>query len=141
MLPPSGNPFKCHGEVLYFQPMIPPKRFDIFPPDWGMFRKSRRVLIFLLIELRARKELLWWEKQLYLYLFWYASNGIGQRSTGTVSISLSADAHINVQEVHCSNWCLRLLTFTQEHRGHFFTAFGLFFVIKMAPTTTRMKYG
>ena len=29
------------------QPMIPPKRFDIFPPDWGMPRRSRRVLIFL----------------------------------------------------------------------------------------------
>ena len=26
-------PFKCHEEVLYLQPMIPPnKRFDIFPP-------------------------------------------------------------------------------------------------------------
>ena len=22
---PSGNPFKCHEEVLYLQPMIPPK--------------------------------------------------------------------------------------------------------------------
>ena len=30
--PRSGNPFKfkCHEEVLYLQPMIPPKRFDIF---------------------------------------------------------------------------------------------------------------
>ena len=28
--------------------MIPPKRFDIFPPDWGMLRRSRRLLIFLL---------------------------------------------------------------------------------------------
>ena len=28
---PSGNPFKCHKEVLYLQPMIPPKRFDILP--------------------------------------------------------------------------------------------------------------
>ena len=29
----SGNPFKCHEEVLYFQLLlIPPKRFDIFPP-------------------------------------------------------------------------------------------------------------
>ena len=27
--------------------MIPPIRFDIFPPDWGMLRRSRRVLIFL----------------------------------------------------------------------------------------------
>ena len=26
------NPFKCHEEVLYLQPMIPPKRFDIFSP-------------------------------------------------------------------------------------------------------------
>ena len=29
--------------------MIPPsKRFDIFPPDWGMLRKSRCLQIFLL---------------------------------------------------------------------------------------------
>ena len=27
--------------------MIPPKRSGIFPPDWEMLRKSRRVLIFL----------------------------------------------------------------------------------------------
>ena len=33
--------------VLSLQPMIPPKRFDIFPPDWGMLRRSRHVLIFL----------------------------------------------------------------------------------------------
>ena len=32
MLFPSGNPFKCHEEVLCLQPMIPPKRFDIFSP-------------------------------------------------------------------------------------------------------------
>ena len=31
MLFPSGNPFKCHEEVLYLQPLIPTKRFDIFP--------------------------------------------------------------------------------------------------------------
>ena len=32
MLFPSGNPFKCHEEdVLYLQPLIPPKRFDISP--------------------------------------------------------------------------------------------------------------
>ena len=34
-------------EVLYLQPIIPPKHFDIFPPDWGTIRRSRRVLIFL----------------------------------------------------------------------------------------------
>ena len=32
---------------LYLKPMIPPKRFDVFPPDWGMLRRSRRVQIFL----------------------------------------------------------------------------------------------
>ena len=31
----NGNPFKCHEEVLYLQPMIPPKRFDIFSPITG----------------------------------------------------------------------------------------------------------
>ena len=31
LLFPSGNPFKCHEEVLYLQPLIPPKRFDVFP--------------------------------------------------------------------------------------------------------------
>ena len=32
MLFPSGNAFKCHEEVLYLQPLIRPKRFDIFSP-------------------------------------------------------------------------------------------------------------
>ena len=41
------NTFKCHEEVLYLQPMIPPKRFDIFSLDWEMSRRSRRVVIFL----------------------------------------------------------------------------------------------
>ena len=41
MLSASGNLFKCHEEVLSLQPVIPPKRFDIFPPDWGMPRRSR----------------------------------------------------------------------------------------------------
>ena len=35
MLLPSGNPFKCHEEVLYFQLLIPPKGFDIFFPQTG----------------------------------------------------------------------------------------------------------
>ena len=39
LLLPSGNPFKCH--------MIPPKRFDISPPDWGMLRRSRCIQNFL----------------------------------------------------------------------------------------------
>ena len=32
MLSASGNLFECHEEVLYLQPLIPPKRFDIFSP-------------------------------------------------------------------------------------------------------------
>ena len=40
LLPPSGNPFKCHEDVLNLQPMIPPKCFDMFSPDWGMLRRS-----------------------------------------------------------------------------------------------------
>ena len=43
-----GNPIKCHKERLSLQPlMIPPKRIDIFPPDWGMLRRSTCVHIFL----------------------------------------------------------------------------------------------
>ena len=32
---------------FYLQPMIPPKRFEIFPLDSGMLRRSRCVQIFL----------------------------------------------------------------------------------------------
>ena len=40
MLLPSGNPFKCHEEVLYFQLLlVPPKRFDIFSPRLGDAQK------------------------------------------------------------------------------------------------------
>ena len=28
-----------HEEVLSLQPMIPPERFDIFSPVWGMLRR------------------------------------------------------------------------------------------------------
>ena len=35
MLLPLGNPVKCHEEALSLQPMIPPKRFDIFFPLTG----------------------------------------------------------------------------------------------------------
>ena len=31
----SGNLFEYHEEVSYLQPLIPPKRFDIFPPITG----------------------------------------------------------------------------------------------------------
>ena len=40
MLLPSGNPFECHEEVLSFlQPMIPPKRSDVFPLTEGNAQK------------------------------------------------------------------------------------------------------
>ena len=35
MLFPLRNPFKCHEEVLYLQPLIPPKRLDISPSLTG----------------------------------------------------------------------------------------------------------
>ena len=35
----TGNPFKCHEEVLYFQLLISPKRFDIFSPRLGDAQK------------------------------------------------------------------------------------------------------
>ena len=34
----SRSPFICQADVLSLQSMIPPKRFDIFPPDWGMLK-------------------------------------------------------------------------------------------------------
>ena len=57
MLLPSGNSFKCYEEVLYLQPMIPPRRFDIFSPDWGCsegldaFRFFFEVLVLLIISI------------------------------------------------------------------------------------------
>ena len=33
---------QCHEEVLVLQPTIPPKRFDIFYPDWGDAQKVYR---------------------------------------------------------------------------------------------------
>ena len=42
-----GNPFECHEEVSSLQPMIPSKHFDIFPPHWGMLRRSRCIQFFL----------------------------------------------------------------------------------------------
>ena len=39
MLLPSGNPSKCHEEVLTLQHMIPLKRSDISPPCLGDAQK------------------------------------------------------------------------------------------------------
>ena len=37
----------CHARGLSLQPIISPKRFDIFSPCWGVLRRSRCVQIFL----------------------------------------------------------------------------------------------
>ena len=44
---PSGNPFKCHEEVLFLQPMIPHKRFDFFPLTGGCSEGLRAFRFFL----------------------------------------------------------------------------------------------
>ena len=46
MLFPSGNPFKCHEEVFYLQPLIPPKRFDIFSSLTGECSKGLGAFCF-----------------------------------------------------------------------------------------------
>ena len=44
----STSTLQAHKEFFFvFAAMIPPKRFDISPPDWGTLRRSRRVQIFL----------------------------------------------------------------------------------------------
>ena len=40
-----GTRLNAMNRFLYLQPMIPPKRFDIFPPDWGMLRRSNCIQI------------------------------------------------------------------------------------------------
>ena len=45
-----GEPVQVpHEEVLQPMNMIPPKRFDIFHPDWEMLRRSRCVQIFHIV--------------------------------------------------------------------------------------------
>ena len=46
MLLPSGNPVKSHEEVLSLQPVIPPKRFDIFFPLTGGCSKGLHAFRF-----------------------------------------------------------------------------------------------
>ena len=41
-----GNPIKFHEEVLSLQPMIPPKRYDIFFPLTGGCSEGLDALIF-----------------------------------------------------------------------------------------------
>ena len=37
----------CAEIIIIIIIIIPAKRFDIFPPNWGMLRRFRRVQIFL----------------------------------------------------------------------------------------------
>ena len=58
MLLPSGNPFKCHEEVLSLQPMIPPNLSGLaFPPDWAMLRRSSRCvqILYYVILLESKR--------------------------------------------------------------------------------------
>ena len=41
---------------IYLQSMIPPKRFDIFPPDLGMLRRSLGAFCFSLKIKKRQKE-------------------------------------------------------------------------------------
>ena len=38
--------FECHEEVLYLQPLIPPKRFDVFSPIGGLFHRCALIFFF-----------------------------------------------------------------------------------------------
>ena len=40
-----GNLFKCHEEVSFLQPLIPPKRFDIFFPIRACINDVRKIKI------------------------------------------------------------------------------------------------
>ena len=47
IIPPSGNPIKCHEEVLSLQPKIlPTKRFDMFSPLTGRCSEGLDTFIF-----------------------------------------------------------------------------------------------
>ena len=49
-----GNRYTECEKQLSFQPMTPPKRFDISPPDCGMLRRSRCVQIFVHLSFPVR---------------------------------------------------------------------------------------
>ena len=55
MLSASGNLFKCHEEVLYLQPLIPPKLFDIFSPITGGCSEGLGVFWFFFKYLGSKK--------------------------------------------------------------------------------------
>ena len=46
---------KWHEEVVHLQSVIPPKSFDIFPPDWGMLRWSGILVCKSRSKFEARK--------------------------------------------------------------------------------------
>ena len=49
MLSASGNLFKCHEEVLYLQPLILPKRFDMFSPITGGCSEGLGVVVVVVV--------------------------------------------------------------------------------------------
>ena len=56
MLSASGNLFKCHEEVLYLPPLIPPKCFDIFPPITGGCSEGLGAFWFFFKDMSNRKK-------------------------------------------------------------------------------------
>ena len=49
LLPSGNNPIKCHEEVLSLQPMIPPKRFDVFSPTGGCSEGLDGFIFFFIV--------------------------------------------------------------------------------------------
>ena len=105
MLSASGNLFKCHEEVLYLQPLMPPKRFDIFSPITGGCSEGLGVLWFF------------FKRRSYYCLTWRA----GMHSVFPVSSYLWSDIFDTFWVVRrCSmyNCILCRLSSTSEYRGH-----------------------
>ena len=59
MLSASGNLFKCHEEVLYLQPLIPPKRYDIFPPITGGCSEGLGGCVLIFLEITVLLTICW----------------------------------------------------------------------------------
>ena len=99
MLLQSGNPFKCHEEVLSLQPMVPPKRFDTFPPDWGMLRRSRIQYIYLLEDLCMVPTIL--QNKDTCYCEFYRAVNFVVRDTATIRNQIGRAIRLGTQEA-CS---------------------------------------
>ena len=78
MLFPSGNSFKCHEEVLYLQPLIPAKRFDIFSLLTVGCSEGLDVLKFFF------KSAVYLVHSMDFYLYLHASEGVPVRKKNEI---------------------------------------------------------